>query len=62
MMVLVGLIDLFVEYVKVLIGQRGNIAARVLAWVVLLSVIAAVIGLIAWGVSMIPELIDLLNG
>ncbi|WOC10958.1 hypothetical protein [Gordonia sp. MP11Mi] len=64
MMLLVQLIDVIVEYVKLLVGAPGhrNIFARVIAWLVLIALIATVVGLIAWGVSLIPELIGLLNG
>ncbi|MDL9936311.1 hypothetical protein QSJ18_06105 [Gordonia sp. ABSL1-1] len=63
MMLLVRLIDLFVEYVKLLFGVGyQNTGARVVAWLFLIAVIATVIGLIAWGVALIPDLIDVLNG
>ena len=64
MMLLVQLIDAVVEFVKLLVGAPGhrNVVARIIAWLVVLAVVAAVIGLIAWGVSMIPDLIDALNG
>ncbi|MET9200731.1 hypothetical protein [Gordonia sp. NPDC003585] len=62
MMTLVRLIDIFVEFVKILIGQRGNAVARVLAWLVVLAAVVAVVWLIAWGASMIPTWVDALNG
>ncbi|MCH5642436.1 hypothetical protein [Gordonia sp. ABSL49_1] len=62
MMTLVRLIDIFVEFVKILIGQSGNAVARVLAWLVVLAAVVAVVWLIAWGVSMIPTWVDALNG
>uniref|UniRef100_UPI003D92893B hypothetical protein n=1 Tax=Gordonia sp. B7-2 TaxID=3420932 RepID=UPI003D92893B len=62
MMTLVRLIDIFVEFVKILIGQSGNAVARVLAWLVVLATVVAVVWLIAWGVSMIPTWVDALNG
>lgn len=61
MMILVRLIDLFVEYVK-LLGGSGPLFARILAWAFLLAVVAVVIGLVVWGITMIPALIDALNG
>ncbi|MCF8603335.1 hypothetical protein L5I01_08170 [Gordonia sp. HY442] len=63
MMLLVRLIDVLVEFVKLLVGAPGhrNVLGRVAAWLVLIAVIGAVVALIAWGVSLIPELIDLLN-
>lgn len=61
MMVLVGFIDLLVEYVKLLGGRSGNLATRVLAWVVLLVVVCAGVALVAFLVSRIPALIDVLN-
>ncbi|MGK2319734.1 hypothetical protein [Gordonia rhizosphera] len=62
MMILVRLIDLFVEYVKLLIGTKGSVPARVLAWLVLLAAVVAVIAVVAWGVATIPTLVDTLNG
>lgn len=64
MMLLVQLIDVIVEYVKLLVGAPGhrNAFARIIAWLLLIAGIGAVVALIAWGVAMIPELIEILNG
>ena len=64
MMLLVQLIDVVVEFVKYLVGAPGhrNPLIRIIAWLIVLAGVAVVVGLIAWGVSLIPELIDLLNG
>ena len=62
MMVLVRLIDVGMEYVKLLLGLNGGSARRVLAWISLLSLVCAGIALIAWGVWAIPMLVDTLNG
>ncbi len=64
MLILVRVIDLLVEYVKYLAGAQGhrNPAARIAAWVLLLTVVGVVVALISWGVSEIPALIDVLNG
>lgn len=64
MMLVVQLIDAVVEFVKLLVGAPGrrNVVARIVAWLLVLTLVAAAIGLIAWGISLIPTLIDALNG
>lgn len=64
MLILVHVIDWLVEWVKYLGGAPGHrtVALRILAWLYLIFLVTAVVVLIAWGVSKIPELVDLLNG
>jgi hypothetical protein len=63
-LILVHVIDWFVEWVKYLGGAPGhrNVGARIFAWLFLLVVIAAVVAVIAAVVWAIPGLVDLLNG
>lgn len=64
MMLLVQFIDVIVEIVKWLVGAPGhrNVFVRIIAWLFVLAILGAIIGLIAWGVSLIPQFIDILNG
>ncbi|MEP9391515.1 hypothetical protein ABLE94_04530 [Gordonia sp. VNK1] len=63
MMTLVRLIDLFVEFVKILLGQgSGGPIVRVLAWLVVIAVGAVAVALVAWFVVSIPAIVDTING
>jgi hypothetical protein len=62
MMVLVRLIDVFVIFCKVLGGRGyGNPFTRVLAWLVVLSVLFFAVGLVVWAVAHIGDFVDTLN-
>lgn len=61
MMTLVRLIDLGVEYIKLLLGVNGGPVARILAWISFLALIAVAVALITWGVRSIPTFVDYLN-
>ncbi|WP_068274850.1 hypothetical protein [Aldersonia kunmingensis] len=62
MMVLVRFIDVFVIFCKILGGRGyGNPFTRVLAWLVVVSVALFAVGLVAFAVAHIPDLVDELN-